>query len=481
MRILHVTSEASPFAKTGGLADVLGALPAAQRALGHEVLVVHPWYTRLHAEPAPFWIGDITIPFDGGTERLGIGTLERAGVNYAFVGHPSFRGSDYYGLPDDARRFAILAQSVAFVADHLAFFPHVIHAHDWHAAALPAILRYGPVLPAGFRELPSVLSVHNAQHQGWGDAAAFAGWFGWSPQINEALAHHGSGNLLHAGIRAADLVTTVSPTYAKELRTPAMAFGLEEAFADLGEGLLGILNGLDTSLFDPQRDPVIAAPYSASDLAGKTTCRSTLDGVFGLQPRHPLIGVVTRLADQKGIDLLLDALPAILHQGWNVALVGAGEPAMEAAWQQVFATYPGRVAGFIGYDDALARSVYAGSDVFLIPSRFEPCGLTQMIAMRYGSVPVARATGGLVDTIRDNETGFLFADDSSAALIGALARARAQVGYRVRWQALMRTCMAQSFDWQHAAERYIEAYQLLLANDLPPPPADAAPVGLSRG
>jgi len=468
VRILHATSEAIPFAKTGGLADVLGALPAAQAARGDEVLVVHPWYARLQADPPPFWIGDIEIPFAGGTERIGIGTLERGDVRFAFVGHPSFRHDELYGLPDDAQRFALFAQAIPFVAARLAFLPHVVHVHDWHAAAVPAILQHGPQLPAGFRELPTVLTIHNAQHQGWGDSAAFGRWFGWPSATSDSLALVGSGNLLHAGVRSASRVTTVSPSYAKELLRPEMAFGLETAFADSAGGLLGVLNGLDLDLFDPTSDSAIAAPFDANDLAGRTVCRGALDATLGLLPGYPLIGVVSRLADQKGIDLLLESLPAILGQGWSLALVGSGEPELEGAWRTAFAQFPGRVAGFIGYDDALARAVYAASDVFAIPSRFEPCGLTQMIAMRYGSVPVARATGGLRDTINDNETGFLFQEATSAALIGALARARSKVGYRVPWQAMMRTCMAQRFGWERAADSYQEVYQELSGDDLPP-------------
>jgi starch synthase len=470
VRLIHVTSEASPFAKTGGLGDVLGILPAAQAALGEEVLVIHPWYAHLQADPPPFWIGDIDIPFDGDTERIGIGTLEHAGVRYAFVGHAAFRHQRFYGHPDDARRFAILSRAVPYVAARLDFLPHVVHVHDWHAAAVPAILRHSPNLPSGFRELPSVLSVHNAQHQGWGDGADFGAWFGWTPEITNHLSHLGSGNLLHAGVLTAQRVSTVSPTYAHELRRPEMGFGLEDAFSGAPGGVVGILNGLDYTAFDPARDAALAAPFTADNLTGRTKCRLALDAELGLQAGFPLIGVVSRLADQKGIDLLLEALPAVVGQGWNVALLGSGDPDLEAAWTAAFAQYPGRVAGLIGYDEQRARTIYAGSDVFLIPSRFEPCGLTQMIAMRYGSVPVARATGGLVDTIAENETGFLFQEATISALVATLARARSLVGYRVPWQAMMRTAMGQRFGWEGSAAQYAQMYQEVVAEDLPPPP-----------
>ncbi len=467
MQLLHATAEAVPFAKTGGLADVLGALPAAQAALGHDVLIVHPWYARLAADPPPLWIGDVEVPFDGDHVTVGIGTLELGRVRFAFVGHPSFQREALYGYPDDASRFALFARAVPAVAARLGFLPDVVHAHDWHAALLPALLRHAALLPPGFSGLPSVLTVHNAQYQGWADAADVVAWGRLPGTLASPLALQGKGNLLHAGVRTADRVTTVSPTYARELLQSTIGYGLERAFAELGPRLVGILNGLDTASFDPRSDTTLAANYGPDDLGGKAACRSELARGLGLDKKRPLLGVVSRLADQKGIDLLVDALPALLAQGWNLALLGAGDPQLESAVRDAFAAHPGRVAGMIGYDEGLARRIYAGADALALPSRFEPCGLAQLIAMRYGTLPVARATGGLLDTIDDERTGFLFTAADAAALAGALARARAAFADAERWRAMQVAAMAGRFDWARAAGAYGALYGEIRASATP--------------
>lgn len=467
MQLLHATAEAVPFAKTGGLADVLGALPAAQAALGHDVLIVHPWYARLAADPPPLWIGDVEVPFDGGLVTVGIGTLELGRVRFAFVGHPWFQREALYGYPDDASRFALFSRAVPAVAARLGFLPHVVHAHDWHAALLPALLRHAALLPPGFSGLPSVLTVHNAQYQGWADAADVVAWGRLPGTLAGPLALHGKGNLLHAGVRTADRVTTVSPTYARELLQSTIGYGLERAFAELGPRLVGILNGLDTASFDPRSDTALATNYGPDDLGGKAACRSELARALGLAPERPLLGVVSRLADQKGIDLLVDALPALLAQGWNLALLGAGDPQLESALLDAFAAHPGRLGGMIGYDEGLARRIYAGADALVLPSRFEPCGLAQLIAMRYGTLPVARATGGLLDTIEDERTGFLFTAADAAALAGALARARAAFDDAGRWRAMQLAAMAGRFDWARAAGAYDALYGDIRASASP--------------
>ncbi len=463
MQLLHATAEAVPFAKTGGLADVLGALPAAQAALGHDVLIVHPWYARLAADPPPLWIGDVVVPFDGGHVLVGVGTRELGRVRYAFVGHPSFQRDALYGYPDDAWRFALFARAVPAVAARLGFVPHVVHVHDWHAALLPALLRHAALLPAGFGGLPTVLTVHNAQYQGWADAADVVAWGRLPGTLAGPLALHGKGNLLHAGLSTADRVTTVSPTYARELLQSTIGYGLERTFAELGPRLVGILNGLDTVSYDPRSDAALAAAYGPDDLGGKAECRAVLAHELGLDPQRPLLGVVSRLADQKGIDLLVDALPALLTQGWNLALLGAGDPELESALLAAFETHPGRVGGMIGYDEGLARRIYAGADALAVPSRFEPCGLAQLIAMRYGTLPIARATGGLLDTIDDHRTGFLFAAAAADALIEALARARAAFDDGERWREMQVAAMAGQFDWARAAAAYDDLYGEIVA------------------
>lgn len=467
MQLLHATAEAAPFAKTGGLADVVGALPAAQVGAGHTVLVVHPWYATLRADPAPYWIGDVAVPFDGGATAVGVGTLDvPAGdgvVRFAFVGHDAFRRDALYGYPDDARRFALFARAVPVVAGRLGFAPDVVHVHDWHAALLPALVRHAAHLPPAFGRPPSIVTVHNAQYQGHADAADVVRWARLPGELAGALALRGRGNLLHAGLVAADRATTVSPTYAHELLDPAVGYGLEGTFAALGGRLSGILNGLDDVAYDPARDPALAAPFDADDLTGKRCCTRALEAEFGLETGRPVLGVVSRFADQKGIDLVFGALPALLAQGWNLVVVGAGAPELEAAAAEAIARHAGRVGGRIGFDEGLARRIYAGADALAVPSRFEPCGLAQLIAMRYATVPVARATGGLVDTIDDGRTGFLFGPATVAGLVAATDRARRAHSEPRVWNALRTAAAHERFGWARAVAAYDALYRSLPA------------------
>ncbi|MFN2321862.1 MAG: glycogen synthase [Trueperaceae bacterium] len=467
MQLLHATAEAVPFAKTGGLADVLGALPAAQAAAGHAVLVVHPWYASLRADPAPYWIGDVAVPFDGADIAVGVGTLDlRTGdglVRFAFVGHEDFRRDALYGYPDDARRFALFARAIPEVAARLGFAPDVVHVHDWHAALVPALVRHAVHLPPVFGRPATVLTVHNAQYQGHADAADVVRWGRLPGALADGLALKGRGNLLHAGLVSADRTTTVSPTYARELLDPAIGYGLEETFAGLEGRLSGILNGLDDVAFDPAHDPALAAPFDADDLTGKARCTSALEAEFGLEAGRPVLGVVSRFADQKGIDLVFGALPELIEQGWNVVVLGAGAPELEAAAARAFAGHPGRVGGRVGYDDALARRIYGGADALAIPSRFEPCGLAQLIAMRYATVPIARATGGLADTIDDGRSGFLFGPATVPGLVEAAGRARRAYADRAAWGALRAAAVRERFDWARAVASYDALYLTLQA------------------
>lgn len=471
VHLLHAASEAVPFAKTGGLADVVGALPAAQARAGHDVTVALPWYATLRADPPPLWIGDVDVPFDGGLARVGVGTLEvgpaDAPLRLAFVGHEAFRREALYGYPDDARRFALFACAVPAVAARLGLAPDVVHVHDWHAALVPALVRHGALLPAAFGRPATVLTIHNAQYQGHADAADVVRWARLPGELADALALRGRGNLLHAGLVAADRVTTVSPGYARELTSPAVGYGLEHAFAALGDRLVGVLNGIDETEFDPTHDAALAAPFDADRLAGKDACRAALEAEFELEPGRPLLGLVSRFADQKGIDVLFEALPAALEQGWNLVLLGSGASDLERAARRAMAAHPGRVAGRVGYDDALARRIYAGADALALPSRFEPCGLAQLIAMRYATLPVAHATGGLANTIDDDRTGFLFAPLTPEALLGALARALAARADAARWAALRRAAAHARFGWSRAVAAYDDLYRSVSASGGP--------------
>lgn len=458
VRILHASAEVAPFSKTGGLADVAGALPAALVAEGAEVLVVTPWYAALGGGAQPYWIGDVDVPFDDGVSRVGVGTLERGGVRYAFVGHADFSRDELYGYDDDVRRFVRFTRAIPAVAARIGFVPDVVHAHDWHAGLLSVLLERGAHLPGDFAGRPSVATVHNVQYQGVAPLRDMLRWARLPQELaGSHVEHEGMGNSLRAAVGFADLVTTVSPRYARELTESAYGFGLDSTFAALGRRLVGILNGLDVDVWDPRNDPHLASHYDRDDLSGKAACRAALAAELGLDPDGPILGVVSRLADQKGIDLLLDALPALLEQGWRLALLGRGDAALEQRAAAAAAAAPRQVAVRRVLDEALAHRIYAGSDALAVPSRFEPCGLSQMIAQRYGTLPLVRATGGLIDTVGDDEDGFVFEEASAEAIVDAAARARAVWGTD-RWQAMQARGMAHDRSWRASARAYLARY-----------------------
>ncbi len=457
--MLFASSEVRPFSQTGGLADVAGALPRALTELGDDLLVLTPWYQDLKTDLAPYWIGDVDVPFAGGFDAVGVGVLERGGVRYAFVGHPSFSRPELYGYSDDLERFARFTRAVPQVAARLGFLPDVVHVNDWHTALLPLLLEHGWHLPAGFPGLPNLLTVHNAQFQGTGDIGEVLWWLRLPAELRHSyLDHFGAANALQAGLGFATRVTTVSPTYAFELGQPEFGFGLDGTFRSLRGKLSGILNGIDVVDFDPRADPRLVSNYSLSDLRGKADCQRALRHELELEDEHPLLGVVSRLAQQKGIDLILAASERLLDQGWSLALLGTGDAGLEAGALSLAADHPGRVTAVIGYDDALARRLYAGSDALLVPSRFEPCGLSQMIAMRYGTLPIVRATGGLADTVKQRRTGFVFKDATFHDLAAAASEARALHGSPT-WREMQREAMRQDFSWDASARRYQALYQ----------------------
>jgi len=458
MKILMAASEVYPFSKTGGLADVLGALPQALTKRGHEVLVVSPWYADLRSEPQPLWIGDVEVPFDGSMEPVGIGTLEKDGVRYVFIGHASFQRERMYGYPDDVRRFALLTRAIPPAADRVNFLPDVVHTHDWHVGYLPAVLHHGWHLPSGWPGLPSVFTIHNVQHQGVSGLDEATYWLRLPNSVQESgMQHFGAANAMQAALDFAERVTTVSPSYAEEIKLPSYGFGLDGTFRHISAKLSGILNGLDDTVWDPANDPYLEETYDASELRGKWRAKHDFETSHALNAGRPLLGIVSRFAEQKGIDLLLEAAPGLLEDGWSLAVLGAGEHALEQDMLHLATLHPSRVAVRLGYDEAHAHRIYAAADALAIPSRFEPCGLTQLIAMRYGTLPVARATGGLRDTIRPGVTGFLFGAASPQALRAAASEALDALQDE-GIDNMRRTAMRERFDWQRAAEAYGEVY-----------------------
>ncbi len=460
MRVLFASAEVAPYSKAGGLGDVAGSLPRALVALGHEPLVVTPWYASLGGGARPMWIGDVDVPFGGDGERVGVGTLEEGGVRFAFVGHPSLSRDRLYGYQDDAWRFALFSRAVPEVARRVGFRPDVAHANDWHTGHLPLVLARGWHLPEGFWHLPSIFTIHNAQYQGESDLAETLYWLRLPGELAGSFANHfGRFNALKAGAGFASRVTTVSPTYAQELTRPEFGYGLHGAFRSLEGRLVGILNGLDVDHWNPATDPHLPAPYDARHPNDKAASHAALREEFGLETGLPVLATVSRLVEQKGIDLLVAAGPRLVDAGWAIVILGTGEPQVEAAALALAADYPGKVGVRIGYDEALSHIVYAGADAFAMPSRFEPCGLSQMIAMRYGTLPVVRATGGLLDTVEHDRTGFVFEHATADGMAWAATHALAVGPGTDRWRSMQQDAMRQDHSWAASARRYQALYQ----------------------
>jgi starch synthase len=476
LRVLQVASEAFPLVKTGGLADVAGALPHALAGEDVRVTTLLPGYPAVLAALADAGGAYPLEDMFGGPARLISATVagldllvldaphlfDRAGHLYTDAG-----GTDW---PDNAERFAALARAGAMVAagEITGITPDVVHAHDWQAGLLPAYLALG-----GGQGPPSVFTIHNLAFQGQFPAALLdrLGLAASSYTI-DGVEHYGAIGFLKAGVRFADRLTTVSPTYAAEITTEEGGMGLAGLLRGRADVLSGILNGIDTSVWNPASDPALASPFGTGDLASREPNKAALQQRLGMAPAREalLFGVVSRLSWQKGCDLLLEAVPAIVASGGQLALLGSGDRSLEAAFSDAAAAHPGSVACVTGYDEALAHQIQAGCDALLVPSRFEPCGLTQLCALRYGAVPVVSRVGGLADTVIDASpmalaagaaTGVQFAPVTSGALEHAIRRSFALYRTPERWRSLQAAGMATDVSWAAPARAYADLYRSL--------------------
>ncbi len=478
MKILFVASEAAPFARTGGLAEVAGSLPQALAALGHDVRLVMPRYRAVDRERHQLReAGVLSVPLASWKERCEI--LEtRLGhdvpayfVNKdVYYDRPGLYGTAQGDFRDNAERFIFFSRAVPELCLTLGFAPDIIHGNDWQTGLVPVYLKtlYRDAGP--LRDTASVFTIHNLGYQGifwhWDMHLTGLGWDVFTP---EGIEFWGNMNLLKAGIVYADAVTTVSKTYAREIQTPAYGHGLEGVLTRRAKDLFGIVNGIDYREWDPERDPVIARNYSPDRMAGKAACKRTLRASLGLRDsRRPLLGMVARLTDQKGLDILVDALPRIMAHGVQLVILGAGEERYHRALTAISGNYPDQMRVALAYDDLLAKRIYAGCDIFLMPSRYEPCGLGQMNALRYGAVPVVRKTGGLADTVAPYSTrtgrgtGFLFTEYTARALADGVSRAVALYADRQAWKGLVKNGMERDFSWTHSAQEYVKVYRRVM-------------------
>jgi len=454
MRVLFVTPECAPLTKTGGLGDVSAALPAALRALGHDVRILIPGYPAvLDACQGARRVPSLGSPgFDAAVlESGGLLILDCAPL-YRRDGGP-YQDASGVDWPDNPLRFGLLAKAAALAARGLP--ADVVHANDWPAGLAPLLLK---------KEIPCVMTVHNLAFQGNFDAA-WVGKLGLPPECfaMEGAEFHGQLSFLKAGLAYADAITTVSPTYAREIQGAELGCGMDGLLRHRAAALTGILNGIDTDVWDPAKDRFIDFHYGSSSLEGKSRNKTQLQNLLGLQVRAdvPLFGVVSRLTQQKGTDLIAAAAEALAAIPAQLAVLGAGSRDQERMLSNLKKKLPGRIGVQIGFDEGLAHLIEAGADFFLMPSRYEPCGLNQMYSQRYGTPPIARATGGLADTIVDGGTGFLFQHAEPGALLAAVRRAATLWRDEPRRLAMQRAGMARDFGWARSACRYAELYARL--------------------
>lgn len=478
MNICIAASEVSPFAKTGGLADVAGALPKALRALGHDVAIFMPRYQMVDAERfglKPLGV-TIEVPIAERVEKgvLLEGTLD-GDVPVYFIENPSYfdrphlyqtsNGEDY---PDNSERFVFFSRGVLAALKALGLKPDVLHCNDWQTGLIPVyvktLCREDPHLGG----VATVFSVHNLGYQGlfWHLDMPLTG-LDWKLFTPDGIEFYGNINFLKAGLMFADVLNTVSRTYAKEIQTEEFGHGLDGVLRYRSDVLYGIVNGIDYGVWNPTSDPHIPNNYSPKDLKGKATCKKALQEELGLptKPRSPLIGIVSRLATQKGFDLLVEAMEKLMALDLQLGILGSGEPAYHEALEKAAKRYPEKIGLKLGFDEGLAHRIEAGSDMFLMPSRYEPCGLNQLYSLKYGTIPIVRATGGLEDTIADYSeargtgTGFKFRSYSAAAMLRTVQKACRVYSDRRAWRKLMERAMAQDFSWDASARAYEEIYR----------------------
>ena len=475
MNILYVTSEAVPFCKTGGLADVAGSLPPSLAANGDRVSVILPLYERvknqwgdkLHFEKWTF------VRLAWRSVYCGLFSLEREGVTWYFIDNESyFRRGDLYGYFDDGERFAFFSRAVTELLRSLPEKPDVVHCNDWQSALVPVYIRDEAVRDEFYKSIRTVITVHNIEYQGRYGRDTLEDLFGLDRGWFDGgtMEFGGDVNLLKGAIVTADAVTAVSPTYAQELKYAYFAHGLENVMMQYKGKLHGVLNGIDMKRYDPAHDKALAAVYSAEDLSGKSRDKAALQRLLGLQerPDTPIIAMVTRLVSHKGLDLVCETLDAIMEKDVQFVVLGKGDAKYETFFEYAKQRYGTRMAVHLGYSEELAMQIYAGADLFLMPSKSEPCGLSQMIAMRYGTVPIVRETGGLKDTVHAYEAwngagnGYTFANYNAGDMCYVVCQAiDLYHENRNAYARLQQRGMTADFSWTRSAQAYREIYKAI--------------------
>jgi starch synthase len=475
MRIAMIASEMSPLAKTGGLADVLGHLPYALADRGHDVSVWIPYYQRLKVKSPEFLVERRLQQGDRSVQYRVFRLFRKKGVEvFGIQKEEYFDRSELYGLShrdyeDNAVRFSFFCQAVVQCIPILIQDVDVLHCHDWHTALVPAYWSLWKGKGAS-PHVRTVFTIHNFSFQGIFPFSEFRYTQLPSELFSmDGIEFYGQLNFMKAGLQFSDVVTTVSQRYAEEILTPEFGCLLDPCLRSLRRPVLGIVNGVDYDHWDPEHDRHLAAPFGKTRWAGKSACKlDLLKRLRLIGPRKwPVFGIVSRFASQKGMDLILEAIPSLMKRKVMLTILGNGDPALEEGFKRAAREYPDQIGLKLGFDEALAHRIFAGSDFFLMPSRFEPCGLAQLYAMRYGSIPIVRATGGLEDTVIDyhsqkaGATGFKFTEVSATALLDSVDRALDLYGQSRRLQEVRKTAISTSFSWEDSAAQYEQLYQSL--------------------
>jgi len=475
MKILYAASEAQPFAASGGLADVAGSLPKALVKEGHECTVVMPYYKNTIKEEFQEEISYLTnfnVPVGWRTQYCGVFTYESPeGVVYYFLDNEYYFERDFgiYGYYDDAERFAFFSRAVLEMLFHVDFKPDVINSNDWQCALIPVYYQIYYRYNHELRNIRNVFTIHNIAYQGQYGMNLLEEILSIPRHMANIVEYDSDVNFMKGAIEVADKVTTVSPTYATEILDPWFAHGLDRILQSKQYKTCGFLNGIDTDMYNPATNDDIAANFSVKSKAGKKTCKTALLEEVGLPQdgEEPVLGIISRLVEHKGLDLIKNVFDGIIQKGFKVVILGSGEPEYENFFKEMHYRYPEKVSFTIGYIPPLAKKIYAGADMFLMPSKSEPCGLAQMISLRYGTIPIVRATGGLKDSIidcgEDGGTGFTFQTYDAGDLYHAIERAYDMYNDKKAWNALVGRAMKADFSWSVSAKLYIGLYEELMS------------------
>ena len=489
MKILYAASEAVPFCKTGGLADVAGSLPGALRAEGAEIAVILPLYQRVKEQFGSrlTFLGYDYVDLAWRHAYCGLFTLKEDGVIWYFLDNEQyFLRPELYGYLDDGERFGFFSRAVVRMLDQLKFWPDVIHCNDWQTALIPVYLKDDGVRDERYRRIRTVMTVHNIEYQGRYGLETLGDLFGldhgWADDGTILL--DGDVNLLKGALLCCDAINAVSPTYAEELKYAYFAHRMENVLRSCSHKLSGILNGIDRKKYDPAADSLLSARFSAADLTGKAEDKRALQRMLGLREEDatPVIGIVSRLVSHKGLDLICDVFHDIMELPVQVVVLGKGDSQYEEFFRWAQGQYPGRVGVRLDYSESLAIAIYGGADLFLMPSKSEPCGLSQMIAMRYGTVPIVRETGGLKDSVRpyeawrDSGTGFTFASYHSGDMLFVIQQAvELYRDHPDAFRRLQLRAMAEDFSWNRSARQYLNIYSAVTGLPAPRPERNPVP------